>query len=262
MSHETAGSYFIRESTTRFRPTWHVSGAWNPDEQHIAPVLGLIAHLVETDFAQRRQDDLRLIRLSCDILGVIPLEPFDVQVEVKRPGRTIELIEVTLSHGGRAAVIGRAWLSARYDTETLSGSALAPLPARETMSRWGLDTNWPGGFVASVEIWRQELAAGRVQFWVRSPLQLLEGEEVSSTAKALAVIDVANGVAARVAPEEVAFPNLDLSVHLFRQPEGEWIGLDSAVSLGPAGAGLTHSILHDAQGPVGAFSQILTVRPR
>lgn len=254
-------TYFIRESETRFRPTEHVGGAWNPAEWHIAPALGLVTHAIERDFSQRRNDALRLIRLSFDILGTIPLEPVDLELELIRLGRTIELVQATLSHGGRAAVIARAWLSAEYPTEGLAGSALERLPGREQMSRWGLNTNWPGRFVSSVEIWRRELALGRVQFWVRSPIRLLD-EPVSDTAQALSVVDVANGVAARVAPEQAAFPNLDLSVHLFRQPTGQWIGLDSSVSFGPSGAGLTHSVLHDEHGPVGSLAQILTVRPR
>ena len=57
------------------------------------------------------------------------------------------------------------------------------------------------------------------------------------------------------------FPNLDLTVHLFRQPAGGWLGLDTTVSFGPAGQGLTSSVLHDEQGPLGSVQQTLTVRP-
>ena len=171
-------------------------------------------------------------------------------------------MEARLSHAGRDAVIARAWLSAAYDTGALQGSAFPELPSRSQLERWGLDSNWPGGFVRSAQIWRRELAPGRVQFWLRSDHPLLRGEEVSQTAHMLRLIDVANGVAARAAPEEVAFPNLALTAHLFRQPVGELTGLDSTASFGPGGSGLTHSVLHDETGPLGVFSQVLTVRPR
>jgi hypothetical protein len=39
------------------------------------------------------------------------------------------------------------------------------------------------------------------------------------------------------------------------------VGFDTAVSIGPSGIGLTHSIIHDETGPIGAVSQSLTVRP-
>lgn len=260
---ENEAVYFIREDGRTFRPTAHVSGGWNPEEQHIAPVIGLLAHAAEQDFRRRRPgDDLRLLRLSADILGVIPLESFTLDVEVLRPGRTIELVEVRLSHGGRAAVSARIWFSAAYDTAGLAGSALPAFPGREGMERWGMSTDWPGGFVRSVEIRRSEVRPGEACFWLRSDVRLLDGEPVSRVAHALRLIDVANGVAARVPPEEALFPNLDITVHLFREPQGDWTGLDSRASIGPSGAGLTNSVLHDDEGPFGVFAQTLTVRPR
>ncbi len=57
------------------------------------------------------------------------------------------------------------------------------------------------------------------------------------------------------------FPNTDLTVHLYRTPVGDWVGFDTSVSFGPTGVGLTSSILHDVEGPVGRAEQILTVRP-
>ena len=257
-----AASYFQRESSVCYWPTHHVSGGWNPQEQHIAPAIGLLAHAVQRDMAERRQDGLQLARLSCDILGVIPMESVKVEVELLRPGRTIELVQARLSHAGRDAVLARAWLTKAYDSGKLAGSELPPLPPLETFERWGLDTNWPGGFVRSTQIWRRELAPGRVQFWLRGDVALIEGEPVGRVAHMLRLIDVANGVSARAAPEDVLFPNLDLTVHLFREPVGDLIGLDSTQSFGPTGLGLTETVLHDEQGPFGTFSQILTVRPR
>src|SRR5690625_303799 len=208
---ENQAVYFIREDARTFRPTAHVSGGWNPEEQHIAPAIGLLAHAAEQDFRRRRPgDDLRLLRLSADILGVIPMESFTLDVEVLRPGRTIELVEVRLSHGGRAAVSARLWLSATYDTVGLQGSSLPEFPARSSMEPWGMDTDWPGGFVRSVEIRRSEVEPGQACFWLRSDVLLLRGEPVSPVAHMLRLIDVTNGVAARVPPEEALFPNLDL----------------------------------------------------
>jgi hypothetical protein len=57
------------------------------------------------------------------------------------------------------------------------------------------------------------------------------------------------------------YPNVDLTVHLHRQPEGPWTGLDTTVTFGPTGQGLTSTVLHDLNGPVGHAQQILTVRP-
>jgi hypothetical protein len=65
----------------------------------------------------------------------------------------------------------------------------------------------------------------------------------------------------RVDPKDVAFPNIDLTAHLFAVPEGDWLGFDTTVSFGPSGVGLTSSTLHDHRGPIGTLTQILTLRP-
>ena len=57
------------------------------------------------------------------------------------------------------------------------------------------------------------------------------------------------------------FPNVDLTIHLHRQPTGDWVGLDTTVIFGTGGHGLTSTVLHDVLGPVGQASQTLTVRP-
>ena len=51
-------------------------------------------------------------------------------------------------------------------------------------------------------------------------------------------------------------------MHLFRRPYGDWLGLDTTVSFGADGVGLTASVLHDERGPVGRSAQTLTLRKR
>lgn len=74
-------------------------------------------------------------------------------------------------------------------------------------------------------------------------------------------MDTANGIAVRRSPREWMFPNVDLTIHLHRQPTGDWVGLDTTVIFGAGGHGLTSTVLHDVLGPVGQASQTLTVRP-
>lgn len=89
----------------------------------------------------------------------------------------------------------------------------------------------------------------------------MAAEPVGPLASYLALVDTANGIAARQPPGTWMFPNVDLTVHLHRRPEGRWTGLDTTVTFGPTGQGLTSTVLHDVHGPVGQAQQILTVRP-
>lgn len=106
------------------------------------------------------------------------------------------------------------------------------------------------------------MGQGRAQAWVRTGHALVAGESVSDAARFIGLFDVANGVAGRADPTEVLFPNVELSAQLFRDPAGQWVGYDTTVSFGPDGRGLTHTIIHDESGPVGAVTQGLTVRPQ
>ncbi|MFZ2526952.1 MAG: thioesterase family protein [Rhodococcus sp. (in: high G+C Gram-positive bacteria)] len=254
-------SYFERTGPTTYRATHHVGGAWNQDEQHIAPALGLMVHAVELDRDARRDDGLALGRLSYDILGTIPVDDVEVRVTVVRPGRTIELVEAVLAHDGRAAVRLRAWLMRTTPTGDLEGTSLPHIDRPEDMDEWDPTTLWPGGFIASTQVRRADRGPGRASFWVRTPLPLVAGENVSAVAAAAGLIDIANGMAVRAHPEDIAFPNIDLTAHFFAEPRGEWLGFDTAVSFGANGLGVTSSIIHDVHGPIGTAAQVLTIRP-
>jgi hypothetical protein len=254
-------AYFERLDDHRFTATGEVGGAWDVAEQHIAPALGLLAHVVELDRDRRDRHDLVLSRLSSDILGTVPVETVDTNVTLVRPGRSIELVEAALRHAGRDAVRLRAWLLRPGDTEALAGTRLSRLPAPDALPAWDPTTVWPGGFIASVEVRREQEEPGRARFWVRTPVPLVGDEPVSDLARFVGLLDIANGMTVRADPREVAFPNVDLTAHFFEQPRGDWVGFDTTVSFGTTGLGLTSSVLHDVRGPVGTLAQHLTVRP-
>lgn len=259
----SVSSYFHRLSRTSFEPTEHVGGAWNPDELHIAPVLGLLAHVVELDHAARRPDaPLALARANYDILGVIPMAALEIDIRVVRPGRTIELVEATLSHGGRAAVTLRGWMLQQSDTSAIHGSPLPHMPPRESLTDWSPGDVWPGGAIRSIDARREAIGTGRSRCWIRPKHPLLADEPISPRSRMLGMVDFANGIATRVAPEEALYPNVDLTASIFREPTGEWFGLDTSVSFGADGTGLTESVLSDDSGPLGTSSQTLTIRRR
>ena len=256
------GSYFRPLAAGRFQATEHTSGAWDPSEQHIGPSLGLLLHAVEADRDARRDDGLVIGRLSYDILGTVPVAEMEVAVRVVRPGRTIELVEATLEHAGRTIVALRAWLMCAAETTRFAGTPFEPMAPRHEMTPWVPSSVWPGGFIASADVYRSQREPGRAAYWVRPTVDLIDQVPVSPLVRAAGIIDIANGMTVRESPDDVVFPNIDLTAHFFAQPQGEWLGFDTSVSFGTGGIGLTHSILHDDTGPIGALSQILTVRPR
>lgn len=254
-------AYFERVGAGVFRPTEHVSGAWAEAEQHIAPAFGLLTHEIER-YVEEGADTARVTRLSFDILGVLRMQPFEVAVAVVRPGRTIELVEARLTQDGRDAVVARVWRQATHEVSVDVGTPDEPIPGPEQAEPWDASSEWPGGFIRSIEVRRTHTGAGRGRVWARTAHPLVEGDEVSELARFVGLLDIANGMNTRADPSRVAFPNLDLTAHLHTAPRGEWVGLDTRVSFADDGIGLTHSTVHDVHGPVGVSSQILTVRPR
>jgi hypothetical protein len=201
--------------------------------------------------------------VSFDILGFLGTGDCEIHVETVRPGRTIELVEATAVIGDRSVARARAWYLAAYDTTAVEGGAPDPLPSPENLEPGSMMTDrWTGGFVGSLDV--RVVSAphpGRATVWLSSEHPVVDDAPVSDHASFISLIDTANGVAVRRLPTEWAFPNVDLTIHLYRQPTGPWVGLDTSVTFGPTGQGVTSTVLHDEQGAVGFAHQMLTVRP-
>jgi hypothetical protein len=255
-------SYFVRIDEHTLQPTRWTGGAWSETEQHFSPLGGLLVHEFERFVAARGADDgLQITQLSFDILGVVGLEPMELHVESVRPGRTIELLEATITWRGRPAVRARAWRLATTDTSAVAGGAAPALPHPDGTPPMDMLTTWSGDYIRSLDV--RVVAApepGRGTVWISSDVQLVANEPSSPLARYVMLVDTANGIAVRESPREWMFPNVDLSLHLHRHPRGRWVGLDTSVIFGASGHGLTSSVLHDVDGAIGRAEQSLTVR--
>lgn len=242
----------------RYQSTQLAQGAWNEHEQHMAPATGIIC--AELDHFQPR-NDVRIGRISLDILGLIPAGEFQIETRVIRPGRTIELIESTMSAQGKICIQARTWRMVLSDTKAVQGLEDQPITSPEQAERWEEIYNWPGGYIQSIEARTPGRRQGKGIVWLTNPHQMVEGEQTSSFVRLMGMVDTANGIVTRQGwPFNYIFPNLDLQIHLYRWPEGKWLGLQTTQQFGEDGIGLTSSILHDEKGPFGRSEQILTLR--
>jgi hypothetical protein len=104
------------------------------------------------------------------------------------------------------------------------------------------------------------LMPGPATVWMRQRVPLVAGEEPSPLERLFVVADVGNGISAVLDWREFLFINTELTVHLLRPPEGEWIGVDAVTRLD--GLGLAESVLYDERGRIGRGAQTLLVRRR
>lgn len=241
-----------------YQPLPPAQGAWNAHEQHMAPATGVLC--AELERFQPRSD-LRIGRICLDILGLIPLAPFTITTRLLRPGRTIELVEATMTAAGRDCIVARAWRMQTCDTSAIAGLEDAAVPGPDQFEDWNGMQQWPGGYIQSLQC---RVAPGhrhgRGLVWLSNALEMIEGEDTSAFVRLMGMVDTANGVAPRLPPGHWAFPNLDLDINLLRLPRGRWLGLQATQQYGRDGIGLTSAVLHDKHGPFGRSSQILTLR--
>lgn len=251
-------------STTHYQPNIHAQGAWNSHEQHMAPATGVMVAEINQYLPK---PNLRLASISLDILGLIPLEPFTIRTRCIRPGRSIELIEAVMRVDGRDCIVARAWRLLSQDTSSVAGveDAVAAYQPEE-LPDWHGMAGWPGGYIESVRlVSAPERRCGKGLVWISNDLDMVAGDPTCAVVHLLGMVDTANGVVPRVGlgMDECGwmFPNTDLQIHMYRLPQGQWLGLEVVQQYGSDGVGLTSAVLHDTQGPFGRSEQILTLRP-
>lgn len=229
----------------------------------LAPATGILARELEL-FSP--QSNLRIARISLDILGLIPLQEFTITTRCIRPGKTIELIEAVMSSGGRDCIIARAWRLLTQDTAEIAGlEDLVATSHPENLPVWDEMKGWPGGFIESIKLASDPARRpGKGLVWLTTELDMVQGENTSDLVRLIGLVDTGNGVVPRnglrMSEMQWAFPNTDLQIHMHRLPQGKWLGIEAVQQYGEDGIGLTSTILHDLQGPFGRSEQILTIR--
>ncbi|MBO0773788.1 MAG: thioesterase family protein, partial [Actinobacteria bacterium] len=124
---------------------------------------------------------------------------------------------------------------------------------------------WVDGYLSAIE-WRPVSgsfgAPGPATVWARLRYPLVPGEEPGPLERVLAIADSGSGVAGELDLRHWHFINPELTVHLHREPAGEWICLEAQTTISAGGAGLATSVLSDQAGPVGVGAQSLLIAPR
>lgn len=241
--------------------TRHTAGPWSPDAQHGGPPMALMARE-----AQRLGDGSRVVaRLTCDLLGPVPVSRLRVRATVARPGRSVELVECELADAdsGRVAARAAAWLVPRVDDGPVAGLPTPPEGPAEGVER-EIPRGWHPGYLDAIE-WSWVEGSldqpGPATVWMRPRVALVEGEPMAPLERLMTCVDSASGVSAALAITEWQFMNTELTAHLVREPRGEWVGLRALTTLGGGAAGLAQAEVFDEQGFVGRTAQALLVRP-
>ena len=241
-------------------PSELTRGPWDPNAQHAGPPSALIVRALERC---RPREGLRLGRISIDILGPVPLAPLTVEARVVRPGRSVELLEATLAGPGGELMRASAWRAAAGDLSLPDGDGKPPPGPEHGKAGDYFPTGEDVGYHTAMEysfVKGGFLEPGPATVWMRMRGALVAGERPSPLERLMVVADVGNGISAVLDWREYLFINTELTVHLLRPPEGDWIGVDAVTRVD--GLGLAESVLYDERGRIGRGAQTLLVRRR
>lgn len=252
-------AFFEQLSDTRFRATGHTGGPWDLAQQHAGPPSALLARAIERCAPSW---PAHLTRLSVDILGPVPVAELEVTARVLRGGRSVELVEAELTADGRPTMRATGWRirDQRTDASPLAEEAAAP-PRPNTAD----EPEEYAGYLAAME-WRwvkgHFTESGPATVWARQRVPLVADEEPTGVQRLLTLADSGNGISSVLDMRRWLFINPELTLHVAREPVGEWVCLDAVTTVTAAGTGLATSVLYDDGGPVARGAQALLVAPR
>jgi Thioesterase-like superfamily len=257
---------FTRSADDRFIPSEHARGPWDPDALHG----GAPAALMTREFERVEPGSrLAIARLSFEFLKPIRFEPLELSTQIVREGRRVQELSAQLRAGSELICTASA-LRIQPVPEELPRNGPEPAeampgPEQGTVQSFALNDSTAASLATTgMEMsWLNDpwaLGPGRV--WMRPRHPFLPEDPATPLMRLAGAADFGNGLSAELPFDEFLFINADLTIHLWRLPVGEWIGLDGRTLLQQGGMGTAESVLHDLDGPVGRSFQTLVVQPR
>lgn len=243
------------------------AGPWDPGLQHGGAPAALIAWAVERMSASERQA-MQVTRMTFDFLRPIPVAPLEINIEVQREGRKIQVCNVTLLHEGvacvRASVLKIRQADLQWPEHIADEPVEVPGPGAGEEQAMRFTDGRPsfGDGVTLRAVRGGFLTPGPAAIWFRAHRPIVDGEAITPLMRAAITSDFCNGTSSPLSFEEWTFINADLTISLARMPVGEWILLDAQTWLGDHGGGLAFAKLGDERGYFGRAIQSLVVDRR
>ena len=238
-------------------------GPWDPGAQHGgAPAAMLMRAFEQLDDGG---NDLAIGRVTYELLRPVPLGELQISTEIVRHGKRVQLLEGSLhTPEGVEVLRARALRVARAPVDAGPAEPPPPGPEHGTPN----DFADPGMALFPRDAMELRFVSGRfyerapATCWFRLRVPLLAGEEPTGRQRLAAAADFPNGIASELDWAHWVFINPDLTLHIDRDPVGEWICLEASMRVSKGGLGQSRAALYDERGRVGTSLQTLYVAPR
>jgi len=256
----------------RHGDVWHPSilsrGPWDARAQHGGAPGALFAYLAEDALPD---PEWQLSRLSIELIKPVPVAPLTTHRDIS-PGRSTARVTIDLFAGeslvarAHALLVRGQTLRLPPDTPGWQPARLLPPPAEchDPLTIPGMPNSISFYHSAMEHRMAQgdSTQPGPAATWFRLTVPLVQDQPTSPAMRAAAAADFGSGVSWVLSAEQYLFANADLSLHLHRPAEGEWIGLASETQVHAGGIGTALSRLYDERGPIGLATQTLVLRER
>jgi len=256
-------AFFKQTGPSAYDPSEATIGPWSPDLQHGGPPSALLTHALRSYPAS---GPFKIGRISIELLSAVPLKPCEIKVDVVRGGKRIELLRGEYIAGGKTYLIAHAWrlLSEPGVNSALPDPYVIPaLPEPQAQRYFPGVSYFPYGDALE---WRFTTGGydllGPATVWTRPRIPLIEHQHTDGLEALVLMIDSANGISAELDIRNWTFVPVDLTVGIYRQPEGEWVGMEARTVMEHDGIGQTTTVMFDGKGKLGQSMHTLFIRPR
>jgi hypothetical protein len=253
---------------TRVQTSPHAAGPWDQSMQHGSAPTSLVAWAAERI---PTAVPMQVSRLTIDLLRPVPVAELEIDAQVVREGKKIQLCAISLKAGGvevaRASVLKVRKAVLPLPDHVRDKPVDVPLP--EAIGEAETFSGPPRGngfsFVSGLSMkgargaWRKP---GPAAAWYRADRPIVEGEAISPLMRACIAADFCNGASTPLTWEDWTFINGDLTVSLARYPVGDWVLLDAETYQGDAGGAVAFAGLADSHGYFGRAVQSLVIEKR
>jgi len=260
--HEPKAIYQIEGD--RVVPSVFSQGPWDPNGQHGGAVCAVLARMLEREPTLVA---MRFARISFDLMRTIPLRPLRARARVAREGKRVQLVEATLLDGETevARATGqRIRLEPGLDTGT-PRPADEPLPAAPGESRGTVITgDGVAGYLRALEFLRGDVepdGGGSRTAWIRFRMPIVDGEASSPLMRLAGACDFTSGIANALDFSRFQSINPDVSLHINRYPESDWIALRGRTEIATDGSGQSEAVVFDERGRIARAMTSLLVAP-
>jgi hypothetical protein len=224
-------------------------GPWDPNAQYGGSPCALLTWAVER---VPTLVPMRIARATFDMHRVVPLGPLRVQAEVAREGKRLQLVTATITDRGTEVARCTA-LRLRLGAGPEDGLHDPELPDLEAPAGPGTlnerNHEHRVGFLAGMEIRDGDGRHG--SRWYRVVAPVVKGHELTPATRAAMIADFTANSANHLDQRRWSAINPDVTLHLLREPVGEWQAVVARSWYAADGIGVSRGDLFDSEGLLG-----------